>query len=293
MLVLSIGAYLVAKGQLSIGILIAFNQLAQGLNSPAQFFSNWIHFYKNLLSSHERVYDIVKFEAEHEKKVIIDPNVKLICENVNCNVNGKKLIENVNLIIFSKEKVAVTGESGSGKSTLCKLIAGLYGYQGTVSVNDMQTNGKPAISFMLDESSIFRGTFWENMTYGLNKEQLTKEKIKNVLVMVKLEYLFTQTQELSAMIDHNTLSKGEKQRIELARIMLLKPELIILDEPTSGLDEETEKYVWDNFRRECEESTILYTTHKRSIIKCNDRILEMRKGKVFDLSSRNNLMSSV
>ena len=155
MLVLSIGAYLVAKGELSIGLLIAFNQLAQGLNSPAQFYANWIHFYKNLLSSHERIYNIIDLEPDHEKKVSNHSDLKLLCENVNCDINGKKLIENVNLTIFSKEKVAVTGESGSGKSTLCKLIAGLYSYQGEVYINESQSNGKPAICFMLDESSIF------------------------------------------------------------------------------------------------------------------------------------------
>ncbi|MEK3833396.1 ABC transporter ATP-binding protein [Paenibacillus sp. FSL R7-0128] len=278
MIILAIGAYLISKGQLSIGLLIAFNQLVQSLSSPTQFFSNWIHHYKDLLSSFERVEEILRTTKSSRYKVINDPNTKLICENVNFEMNNISLIKNLNMSLHTKEKVAIVGESGSGKSTLCKLIAGLYDYEGNIFMSDSLSPDKTNISFMLDESTLFRGSLWDNLTYGLEDKQKEISVLKEALKKVKLDYLYEQTDGFRSIIDKNILSKGEKQRLEIARIILVKPDLIILDEPTSGLDEDTEKIVWFNLRKECENSTILFTTHKKNIIFKNDRILSISKG---------------
>ncbi|WP_406879523.1 ATP-binding cassette domain-containing protein [Paenibacillus barengoltzii] len=281
MFVLVLGAYLISKGKLTIGVLMAFNQLVYSLTSPMQFFSSWIHYYKDLLSSYERIKDIMDTKTFIEYYPITDePGIKLKCNNVSFELNGKKLLNDLNLTIYSKEKVAIVGESGSGKSTLCKLIAGLYKYQGTISMEENKSSEKTTIGFMLDESSIFRGSLLENITYGLKEEQIDIDNIRKVLNQVKLEYLFDKTEGLNTLVDKNTLSKGEKQRLELARIILSKPQLIILDEPTSGLDDLTEQIVWGNFRRECNDSTILYTTHHKKIIYSTDRVLQISNGKI-------------
>ncbi|OPA74073.1 hypothetical protein BVG16_25320 [Paenibacillus selenitireducens] len=280
MLVLAIGAYLIYQGQLSIGVLIAFNQLVNSLASPMQFFSSWIHHYKDLLSSHERIEEIMKTVIHDQYNLIEESNEKLACKEVNLIINDVQLMRNINFTLYSKEKVALVGESGSGKSTFCKLIAGLYLYDGEIILSHNKNKDKPTIGFMLDESTVFRGSLWDNITYGLVEEQKDINVIKKILDKLCLEYLYIQNDGLNLIIDKNVLSKGEKQRLELARIMLLKPDLIILDEPTSGLDELTEKIVWGNFRVECAESTILYTTHKRGIIYSNDRILQMNRGTI-------------
>ncbi|MEK5358122.1 ABC transporter ATP-binding protein [Paenibacillus sp. FSL L8-0709] len=278
MIVIVVGAYLISKGEMTIGLLIAFNQLTQSVSSPANYFSNIIHHYKNLLSSFERTEKIMNNNAPFHLSTAVDSNIKLVCNGVNFSMNNNHLIQNLNLKVFSKESVAIIGESGSGKSTLCKLIAGLYDYKGEIYLQECNDADRATVGFMLDESTMFRGSLWENITYGLEENSVSFDKVKEVLQMVKLEYLIEQTDQFRATVDKNILSKGEKQRLELARIILLKPALIILDEPTSGLDDVTEEFVWKNFRNECCNSTILFTTHKRELIYARDRILEMRKG---------------
>lgn len=285
MIVIVVGAYLISKGDLTIGMLIAFNQLVQSLSSPVNYFSNIIHHYKNLLSSFERIEDIMSSGKPNHKQAAFDSNIKLNCSNVYFSVNNNKLIQNLNLRVNSYETIAIIGESGSGKSTLCKLIAGLYDFEGEIYIQDCINKNGVSIGFMLDESTLFRGSMWDNITYGIQENMINLDRIREVLQMVKLEYLIDQTDQLRATVDKNVLSKGEKQRLELARIILLKPELIILDEPTSGLDEATEKIVWSNFRSECSNSTILYTTHKRELIYAQDRILEIQKGKLHELTT--------
>lgn len=282
MFVLAIGAYLISQGSLTIGLLIAFNQLVSALVQPMNFFSNWIHFYKDLHSSFDRIADIMETSEPSNYISPIDSYISLKCENVYFGFNKDTLIKNINFTIYKGEKIAIIGESGSGKSTFCKLIAGLYNYKGKISLDEKVTREKFKICFMLDESAIFRGTLWENITYGLDEQQFNEYQVKDVLHKVNLEYLWENSKISSILIDKNTLSKGEKQRLELARIILIKPDLIILDEPTSGLDETTEKIVWENFREECKNSTLLYTTHKKNIIRSNDRVFEMKDGNLYD-----------
>jgi len=119
-------------------------------------------------------------------------------------------------------------------------------------MEENKSSEKTTIGFMLDESSIFRGSLLENITYGLKEEQIDIDNIRKVLNQVKLEYLFDKTEGLNT----------------------------ILDEPTSGLDDLTEQIVWGNFRRECNDSTILYTTHHKKIIYSTDRVLQISNGKI-------------
>lgn len=282
--VIVIGAYLISHDSLTIGTLIAFNQLGNSLTSPVSYFSNFIHFYKNLGTSFERVQEIIQSSVKEEKYT--ENQELLLCDSVGVEINGNLIINECYLKVEEKEKIAIIGESGSGKSTLCKLIAGLYNHTGIILLNSKlkKSNG---IGFMLDESAVFRGSLWDNLTYGIEKNKVEQVDVYNLLDMVNLSYLYNQSNSLSNIIDKNMLSKGEKQRLELARLMILKPDLIILDEPTSGLDSSTEQVVWENFRNSCRHSTILYTTHNRSIIKEDDRILEMKGGLLKEVSRDN------
>ncbi|MCM3205986.1 ATP-binding cassette domain-containing protein [Paenibacillus illinoisensis] len=280
--VIACGAYLISRGDMTIGLLIAFNQLCQSLVSPASYFSSLIHHYKNLVSSYERIQEIMDCTVSDSKtkseNIKNQPNLAVLCEHLKFKIGNNRVINDLNLKVNHMEKIAIIGESGSGKSTFCKLLAGLYEYEGKIFIEEENNNKSINLSFMLDESSLFRGTLSENLMYGIDGKEVTRRRIMEVFNKVKLDYFTKYLDNADLIIDKNTLSKGEKQRLELARIMLIKPNLIILDEPTSGLDEYTEEIVWRNFRDECSKSTIIYTTHKREIIHLSDRIFKMTNG---------------
>ena len=267
---------------MTIGLLIAFNQLCQSLVSPASYFSSLIHHYKNLVSSYERIQEIMDCTVSDSKtkseNIKNQPNLAVLCEHLKFKIGNNRVINDLNLKVNHMEKIAIIGESGSGKSTFCKLLAGLYEYEGKIFIEEENNNKSINLSFMLDESSLFRGTLSENLMYGIDGKEVTRRRIMEVFNKVKLDYFTKYLDNADLIIDKNTLSKGEKQRLELARIMLIKPNLIILDEPTSGLDEYTEEIVWRNFRDECSKSTIIYTTHKREIIHLSDRLFKMTNG---------------
>ncbi|WP_035299284.1 ABC transporter ATP-binding protein [Brevibacillus thermoruber] len=285
--VIAIGAYLIHDEQLTVGLLIAYIQIMQRMASPIETLISLFYTQKELVSSFERVSAFLNQRKSNTEKVIEleDNEVHLICNSIGLKINQKTLIDNVNLKIYKREKIAILGESGSGKSTLCKLIAGIYDYTGKIVINTKKSDNYPYIGFLVDESSLFRGTIKENLLYGWDEAKYLKnDVIIDVLDKVRLKYLVLQPKGLDIEIDKNMLSKGEKQRLELARIMLLKPELIILDEPTSGLDRETEIEVWRNFREHCSNSTIIYTTHDLELIYPTDRILSLEANQLVELS---------
>lgn len=281
--VIACGAYLISRGDMTIGLLIAFNQLCQSLVSPASYFSSLIHHYKNLVSSYERIQEIMDCTVPDSKtkfgNIKNEPNLAVLCEHLKFSLGNNTVINDLNLKVLHMEKIAIIGESGSGKSTLCKLLAGLYEYEGKIFIEE-ENNNSINLSFMLDESSLFRGSLSENLMYGIDETKITRQRIIEVFNKVKLDYFTKHLDNSDLIIDKNTLSKGEKQRLELARIMLIRPNLIILDEPTSGLDEYTEEIVWRNFRDDCSKSTIIYTTHKKEIIHLSDRIFKMTNGRL-------------
>lgn len=234
MFVISIGAYLIFRGQLSIGTLLAFNQIMLRTSQPVQLLSNISFVYKDMLSSFERILPFIRYDGEKQEILVNGENqIHLECRNISFDINNLRIFNNLNIVIKRSEKLAVTGKSGSGKSILCKIIAGIYKAEGEVVIHTNKTNNY--IGFIVDESSIVSGSLEENLTYGWEGKLFSQEELRKVLELVGLNINYDEPNWHKRVINKNILSRGEQQRIELARLMLFKPEIIILDEPTSGL----------------------------------------------------------
>ncbi|WP_078598431.1 ABC transporter ATP-binding protein [Evansella clarkii] len=272
LVIIAVGAYLISINQTTIGVLLAFTQIMFRTAQPLDSLYFVPFIYKDMTTSFQRIKPLLERDERYgirEYTNDSDPDIIISCRNLTYSVDGKLIIKDFNIDVERGERVAIIGQSGSGKSTLCKLIAGLFNYQGTITI---RSNTEPSIGFLIDECSLLRGTVVENLTYGTENIPITNTDIKEVLKEVKLEHFIDN----ASIIDKTKISRGEQQRLELARIMLTKPDIIILDEPTSALDTDTEKVVWSNFLNRTVDSTIIYTTHKKSIIGYNDRIVNLQ-----------------
>lgn len=272
MFIIIVGAYLISIGNLEIGTLLAFNQIMQRAAMPLENIKFVFFSYKDMLSSYERIKPFISNNFICLEKIVdINSDIHLICRNINFKINEKNLFKNFNLTVKKGEKVAIVGKSGAGKSALCKIIAGIYNCEGEIIINSNQNN--QYLGFMIDECSLFRGTIRENLTHGSKGKIISDKEIIEVLHKLELMHIIQNSELLDKkMIDKDMLSRGEQQRFEIARLMLLKPLLIILDEPTSALDQNTELVIWNNFLQYCNDSTIIYTTHRLGIIKENHSI---------------------
>lgn len=187
-------------------------------------------------------------------------------------------IINVNHLDIKKDKVTcITGESGAGKSTLLKTLnkmitpdSGEIFYKGTSLKEIDSVQHRRKVIMLSQVPLIFPGTIKDNliMGYKLNgKKPCDDEILKQVLHNMQM------TKELHG--DAGTLSGGEKQRLALARILLLKADVYLLDEPTSALDEDTEMMILEYFIREIKkkQASLLMITHSNTV---NEQFAEER-----------------
>lgn len=187
-------------------------------------------------------------------------------------------IINVNHLDIKKDKVTcITGESGAGKSTLLKTLnkmitpdSGEIFYKGTSLKEIDSVQHRRKVIMLSRVPLIFPGTIKDNliMGYKLNgKKPCDDEILKQALHNMQM------TKELHG--DAGTLSGGEKQRLALARILLLKADVYLLDEPTSALDEDTEMMILEYFIREIKkkQASLLMITHSNTV---NEQFAEER-----------------
>ncbi|WHY63312.1 ABC transporter ATP-binding protein [Cytobacillus firmus] len=187
-------------------------------------------------------------------------------------------IINVNHLDIKKDKVTcITGESGAGKSTLLKSLnkmitpdSGEIFYKGTSLKEIDSVQHRRKVIMLSQVPLIFPGTIKDNliMGYKLNgKKPCDDEILKQALHNMQM------TKELHG--DAGTLSGGEKQRLALARILLLKADVYLLDEPTSALDEDTEMMILEYFIREIKkkQASLLMITHSNTV---NEQFAEER-----------------
>lgn len=187
-------------------------------------------------------------------------------------------IINVNHLDIKKDKVTcITGESGAGKSTLLKTLnkmitpdSGEIFYKGTSLKEIDSVQHRRKVIMLSQVPLIFPGTIKDNliMAYKLNgKKPCDDEILKQALHNMQM------TKELHG--DAGTLSGGEKQRLALARILLLKADVYLLDEPTSALDEDTEMMILEYFIREIKkkQASLLMITHSNTV---NEQFAEER-----------------
>ena len=189
---------------------------------------------------------------------------------------------------------ALLGENGAGKSTLVKVLYGLLAADhGTITFNDQELNiSSPSearnkgIGMVFQHFSLFESlTVRDNLILGIDKK-ISYSDLKNQLENISSKYNLPL--DLDAPI--TTLSAGEKQRVEIVRIHLQDPQLLIMDEPTSVLTPQEVDNLFVTLNALVKEGrTILYITHKLEevITLCND-VTIMRNGKVIDSCSTDN-----
>ncbi len=156
-----------------------------------------------------------------------------------------KGIKNINLKIKRGEVIGIIGTNGAGKTTLFHVIAGLLKFKGKITIDGIEMNKKSfyklrkkiGLLFQEPDDQLFLPAVYENIEYGIKdlREEVKKERIREVEKFFHLEEI------MDRMAHH--LSVGEKKKVALATIFVMKPEIYLLDEPTSSLDPKTRKEI--------------------------------------------------
>ena len=204
------------------------------------------------------------------------------------------VLRDLNLEIKENQTVAFVGHTGSGKSTIMNLIVKFYSAtKGNVLINGRNINDyskeylREKTAIVLQDSFLFEGTLLENITTS-NDEKIAREALSRVGGEFILE-----SRDLSSKVEvgGSNFSTGEKQLICLARALAKDPKILILDESTANIDSETEQNVSRAIEELKQDRTTLIIAHRLSTIKNADMIYVLRKGKVIESGTHEQLLS--
>lgn len=191
-------------------------------------------------------------------------NIKKIRKN-------RTVLNDINFVFNDKQHYVIFGESGSGKTTLLNIIAG---YEKSDSGTLKIINGKN-LEYLFQDNLLF-----SNITVKENMLIKWASKYQNVK---QFEEIYMQALKLFSMDNFAkekvyTLSGGEKKRIELAQIFLMKPDIILLDEPTASLDSDNKKFIIEVIEKNFQDAIVILVSHDEKKYFNNFTLLELRNG---------------
>ena len=195
------------------------------------------------------------------------------------------VLDGISFRIEKGEKIAIVGETGCGKTTLLKMIVGLVrpnagkvkvGGENIAEVNCRQL--REHVRVILQENYVFDSSIVKNMGYLSDCSEAEIDEMCRALGLE--EVVKSNAGDLGENL--NTVSGGERQRINIGRSLLCPFDMLLMDEPTSELDPKMEETVMDFIFETAKERTVIYTAHKLKTLLYADKILYLKKGKIED-----------
>ncbi len=307
--ILGMGGFLVMNGQLTMGMLVAFQSLFKSFSRPIRTFVNFGNTLQELQGDMNRLDDVLRYRKapQYTKEYQVIPELADVIKlsghiefrDVSFGYSPLEapLIEGFNLTIQPGQRVALVGGSGSGKSTIAKLLSGLYQPFGGTILFDGQPREEIAprllnnsVGVIDQDVFMFDGTIKENLSMWDSTipesyiiQAARDAAIEPVIVQRSGGYQSTVSE------GGTNFSGGQRQRLEIARALVATPSILIMDEATSALDTQTEKHIDEAIRRRgC---TCLIVAHRLSTIRDADEIIVMERGKIVQRGRHDELKS--
>ncbi|NKF08833.1 ABC transporter ATP-binding protein [Clostridium gasigenes] len=293
-------AYLVLKGDLTAGTLIAIFQLGTSLVSPIMGMLNSIPKISSMHPILNKIQNISEYKEYNKDTSDLKFESHILIKNLSFSYDKNQILNNISLTIHKNKKYALIGESGCGKTTLIKLLLGYYtDYTGDIYFDDKRLSEYSNASINSTLSLIHQNVYMFNKSIFDNiclYNNFNTSQFKEVLKLSGVDKFIVNDDFLYKSVGENgiNLSGGQKQRIAIARALIRKTPILILDEGTSAIDMQT-AYNIETQLLEMDNLTLLTITHNLSyeLLSKYDEIIFMQKnhqiisGKLNDLLENN------
>lgn len=291
-----------ADAHFSIGNLTTFLVYTNVFTRPFNEITSIISEIQTAIASAKRIFDYLNEKEEPQNSEIVPLDKiegRVEFKNVYFSyVNNKKFIEKFNLIANPKQNIAIVGKTGAGKTTIVNLLMRFYEINsGEITIDGVNIQNiskeflRKNIGIVLQDTKLFTGTIKENISYG--SPNATDEEIKQAAKMAYAhEFIERLPEGYNTYIkNQNMLSPGEIQLINIARVMLTKPPILILDEATSNIDIVTENKISNAFNNLIKNSTSFIIAHRLSTIKNADKIIFIENGNIIEEGTHEQLLA--
>ena len=304
-LVLGYGVTLVSAGELSTGVLIVFLMYLKKSYKPIKDLSKIANTLSKTAVSYERIQEVLGTES-----AIADmpgartaPPFKGTIEFDRVTFGYEKdacVLRDVSLRVEAGQVAAIVGPSGMGKSTIASLVPRFFDpISGAVKIDgaDVRTltlkSLRDQISFVLQDSLLFRGTIWENIAYG-KPTAAPEDTIRAAQLANAHEFILNLPYGYATMVGErgSTLSGGQRRRIAIARAIVRDTPILILDEPTTGLDAASERAVVEAVERLMKGRTCLIIAHHLETIRRADVIFVVKDAAIVERGTHPSLLEA-
>lgn len=296
-------ALIISHSNMELGLLITFSGYVGQLKGPLEFMSRIFRWYTNAMNSAQRMFEII--DAVPEVKEVPDPlrpetlSGAIELKNVTFGYEpNKPILKDVSFRVEAGEVLGIVGRSGAGKSTLVNLISRLYdAEEGEVLVDGVNVRQygfkelRKNVAMVSQETYIFVGTVAENIAYA--KPDATREEIIRASIQASAhDFICKMPQGYDTLLGpaNRALSGGEKQRISIARAILIDPKILILDEATSAVDTETELAIQKSLEQLEKGRTVLSIAHRLSTLRNAAHLIVLDNGRVTEKGTHEELM---
>jgi ABC-type bacteriocin/lantibiotic exporter with double-glycine peptidase domain len=299
--VLAIGGWLVINRQLTLGQLVASEIIILSVLAALEKLVGLLETFYDLLTGIDKIGHVTDMPLERTDGIPLPTNplgASIVCRQVYFSYpNNPPILANLDLQLEPGERISLVGESGVGKSTLAALICGLYEpTHGSIEINQMEVRGinldslRRVVALVDDTKEVFEGTIEENIVMG--REHLTHEHIRWAIQLTQLDKdILKMPQGLKTPLvsEGRNISRGQVQRLLLARAIVDRPQLLILDEAFTGLDERTKIAIIDALYDPQYRWTVIDISHDPEVIRRSQIIYLLSHGQLTEAGSLSQL----
>ncbi|HAP00818.1 MAG TPA: antibiotic ABC transporter ATP-binding protein [Bacteroidetes bacterium] len=282
---------------------ITFVAMFSQIISPAKSLATAYYNIQKGLASVERIQEVMNAEIKITEKQnaasISSFNESIELKNISfSHVEGKSVLQNIQLRIEKGKVIALVGPSGAGKSTLADMLPRFFDpTTGTIEIDGKDIRNyrlaelRKLFGMVTQDAVLFNDTLFNNIAFGLTG--VTQEEVERAAKVANAHnFILKKENGYQTLIGDrgNRLSGGERQRITIARAVLRNPAILILDEATSSLDTESEQLVQEALNNLMKNHTAVVIAHRLSTVQHADEIIVMNAGRIEERGTHQQLM---
>ena len=303
-LIIGIGGWLVHRGSVSLGTVVAFVLLLANLFDPVQQLSQLYNTLQSAAAALHKLFGILDATPDVDEVAAptqLPATGDVVVNNITFSyaAGSRPALENVNLTLTAGTRLALVGPTGAGKSTLAKLMARLYDPQsGSVSFGGVDLRQasmedlRRRIVVIPQEGFLFDGSVRDNLLIA--KPTATETELLRALDNIGLRERFEALPEgLDTQVRErgSRLSAGERQLVALSRAALVDPAVLVLDEATSNLDPGTEMLVEAALEKLMIGRSVIVVAHRLSTVQRADKIAVVADAKISEIGTHDELIA--
>ena len=302
-IMLSMSAFDIRAGNITIGGFVVINAYMLQLYQPLNFFGTVYREIRQSLTDMENLFTLWEEKPNlsySDEKLLEIEEASIRFENVSFDYDARRtIIKDISFEVPNGKKVALVGPTGAGKSTISRLLFRFYDpKQGAVYINNQnikdisQQSLRKHIGVVPQDTVLFNDTIYYNISYG--NPNANEEEIYNAAKSADIHnFIINLPDGYQTIVGERglKLSGGEKQRVAIARAILKNPSIFFFDEATSALDSTTEKEIQKNLQAISKNRTTLVIAHRLSTAADADEILVLEQGEITERGNHEELLS--